>query len=214
MKYHIEVTTKGTFTPEIFSLEGYKTPETLEEAQAIIEEQVIGEMPLCNAMGENFEGNDFEVTVYDECGSTVYESNDFYTHFGTQKHCEEDGEEWNEDDEEFDTIVEEHNKTAEKLDTFEPGLYLVKIMRDHWGGANYELESDTFEPDKLRFVDMDEFYDLYFGDYTTDLDHLTYDKQYLEKDDDFTPPDVYWEELYLYEKKRNGVWERLKEFES
>lgn len=207
-RYTINITTKGTFTPEIFSLEDYDTPETFEEAQAIIEEQGMGEIPICNAMGEDFGGNDFELTVTDEDGNDVYTCEDFDDHFGTSKKIMEDGEEWYDDDDEFDAIVEAHNKAAEKKDTFELGLYLVKIMRDHWGGATYELESDTFEPDKLRFVDMGEFEDMYFGDDTTDLDHLTYDKQYLEKNDDFTPPDVYWEELYIYEKK-DGWWEEV-----
>lgn len=214
MKYHIDVTTKGTFTAEIFELDGYTIPKTFEEAQAIIEEQVMGEIPICNAWGENFDGNYFELTVTDEDGNDVYTCDDFYDHFGTIRRMEENGEEWYEDDEEFDAIVEAHNKAAKKMDTYDNGIYLVKIMRDHWGGANYELESDTFEPDKLRFVPSGEFENMYFGDYTTDIEHLTYNKQYLEMDYDFTPPDVYWEELYLYEKKRNGIWEELKKFES
>ena len=200
MKYHIEVTTKSTIMPDIYHID-HPDPESLNDAiiQSMME---CGDIPFTGGMPEEYEGV-FELKVTDEAGNVVYETEDPSDHFIHQRDCDFDDEL----DEVYEAYNEEHN-----LDVYEPGYYAVVFNAEKWNTCNYEVECDEFNPDLLCYVPMAGFgcmgSDSWFDPY-----HLTYNKQYLEHDDDEYAEDFYGADSIVLFKKDEYGWHDIRELD-
>ena len=201
MEYKIIIATK--FASEVFLLPiSKKEAETYTDSQleAMCGPDVIDDdWVLDGAIGDEADIR-FEVTVYDEDYDMVYSS-------------EEEGEDigsfcMDEDDDYPDLDSLENYKFEE--DNYEAGYYLVKNLIEKWREYSYEIEDDSFHPEKLRYIDRCDFQGL-LSDNWTDYKHLTYDNKLLKPImENGERIDFMGCTLSIYKKLKEGWWEYVR----
>ena len=202
MKYTIRITTKGTHDIEcgwIEIEEGLDRQEVLdnitsEDIYEVIEPEYIAS----NCLGDEWEGQ-YKLEVFDKNGTLVYETDEWK---GITDIYDPELEELFDEEtlKGIEKIVEDEKEQYKKTEILGDCVLVVHEMK--WYIAEFEVEDDEFDINKLMFVENPSLNGASF-DYYTDLHHVMYGDKVLENISDQDSFDEYGMTYYLAKRTEN-----------
>lgn len=203
-QFRVEINTKGSFEIEVAAVDSkeYNVDEiSADDFEEILQD---GEYIVNCGLGDEWCGT-FEMTVSDENGDVVFESENFSDfRFVVESDVTED--------EDFPTTVDPKNATtvwenrwAEDGNGQEPGIYAVRRHEIKWLSLNFVVEDEKFDPSKLMFVSNRKLRGLFY-DYMTDPGYVFYGDKFVNVDFDEEYEEYGYDDCIM-EKTEDGWWE-------
>lgn len=187
-RYTVEISTKGSYDIELASLAGL--------SGTIYPDELDTEYVLNYALADDFEGDgkmkQFSLEVKDEDGNVVFKSEEFQDFMYSTDCLEASTKEefiritgYDEDEVEeagYDstiTMVGNKKYKEESSNKPEPGYYFFRAHWNRWRTCRFVIEDTEFHADKLKFIPIGE-YDELFMDGWTDMKHVVYVDHFIE----------------------------------